>query len=179
MGCASKGQVDPQSAVTDKDAYFLLGITPEYTRVQIDDGYVRDGAFHSGFAVKMWAVNTTFMGEPEDGFIVGKSKDGTLLGISMVQPHASKTDLLEPLTFPCEGHTLTFTAQGGKVIYIASARYSVRTGSNGAGDRLEANFSNDLEGARSFLKTHYPNLADKLEQGTYALATPGNCDPYH
>jgi hypothetical protein len=127
----------------------------------------------------MWAVNTTFMGEPEDGFIVGRSKEGTLLGISMVQPHTSKTDLFEPLTTPCEGRTLTFTARGGKVVYITSAHYQLHTGGNGVADGLEANFSSDLEGARAFLKKHYPNLADKLEQGSYELATPGNCDPYH
>jgi hypothetical protein len=177
-GCASAGQVNPNSTVTDKDAYFVLGISPEYTRVQIDDGYIENGVFQPSFAVKMWAVNTTFMGEPEDGFIVGKSKDGTLLGISMVQPHMSKNDLLGPLTRPCEGHTLTFTARGGKVVYIASAHYRTHFRSNGVANELEASFSSDLEGARAFLRKHYPNLAGKLEQGTYALATPGKCDPY-
>jgi len=178
-GCGSIGQVQNAATMGTNDAYFIIGVQPEFTRISVDEGGIVDGKFQGSLATRLFGGNLVFMGEPEDGFVLGKARGGALLGITMAQPHSSKTALLGPLLTPCESKrgyahrdgskTLVFTADAGKVSYIANVRYMW------VKDGMVPTYNADLEGARAFLKVHYPLLADSLVQGHYDEIVAGLC----
>jgi hypothetical protein len=72
---------------------------------------------------------------------------------------------------PC-GQVPTFQADAGKVVYITTISYR-KDGSTSNGLEIDmseaANYSQDIDGARTFLKAHYPGLSDSLEQGSYQM----------
>ena len=180
-GCASAGHVDATAAApSGAEGYFIVGVEPPFTRVGILAGEPSGDQFHP-FPNFMGGHSAVLMDEPTDGFLVGKIQGDSLLDIDMIQPHSSKDDLLGPIMSPCgavtnpngnrdNSKTIVFKAFAGKVVYITSLRlYAAPDG------RLSYNTHADLAAARAFLKIHYPNLADKIEQGSFTNMVPTNC----
>jgi hypothetical protein len=62
--------------------------------------------------------------------------------------------------FPCQGDfkTLAFDTQKGKVVYAGTVQYDYAT----ADGKIGAVYGQDIDAARAFLKSHYPQLADEL-----------------
>ena len=160
--CTSLGEIDPAAPPSAGDAYYVIGVAPEFTKVAIPDGHVENGRFVASDAADLYNANTRF-GFPVDGYILGKATGEPFAAITSVQLHSSATQLLSIPHMPCqEGlKTVVFQAQAGKVLYIANLRYLEISGT------LVTAATNDIDGARAFLKAHYPRLASQLEQGTY------------
>ena len=168
---------------SNDDAYFVMGVDPPFTSVQIDQGTIENEKFVGTIATFLWGPTAaTFIGQPVDGFIVGKTKGGTALAMTWVRPYASKDALLAPELTPCpnfqsdespdepHGKAVVFSPPAGKVVYIASIKfYPTPRGS------LASLFHKDIEAARAFMKIHYPQLADKLENGSYQLIPLARC----
>ena len=61
-----------------------------------------------------------------------------------------------------------------QVVYITDVDTSTTPGAG----YLNVRYRQDIEAARAFLKAHYPNLADKLEMGSYELMPCRGGDPF-
>ena len=145
------------SVQSASDSYVVIGVVPDTVRFDIFEGSVRNGEFVSGFK---WTDH--WYGPVEDGFIVIKCRGGSKSAIESVAFMQSKTGIFGA-TFVPTGNTLVFDAPPGKVVYIASVSY------HASGSGVAPHFASDIEGARTFMKKHFPLMADKLEQGTYQL----------
>jgi len=154
MGRADR-DADPPSA---NESYVILGLQPQNTQVNVFRGWISDGVFHQNPLLP-----ATFAGEPEGGFVVTRSSAGEAVAITNVVVY-SKNALFPRLLVPCEGSkTVVFTVPAGKVIYIGSVRYESIAGG------VAPRFGNEFDAARAFMTTHYPKLADTLEQGRFDL----------
>jgi hypothetical protein len=159
-GCGSMGRLDGKiKAPNNNESMFVLGLAPDNYRVMIEPGSNKDGTFDRS----AW-YSAAFYGGPEKGYVVGKTKAGWTLAVTMVRETANATAIAGEDFRPCQGaKTVVFQAPAGKVVYLGNLVYSLR------GENLEANYGNDLDGARRFLKSAYPALADHVEQGSYQL----------
>jgi hypothetical protein len=129
----------------------------------IVEGSVSNGEFEQRHV----PLTPFVMNVPRDGFLVGHSGSGRMLELQQVFDESGGI----PVAFaPCKtgAKALVFDAPPGTVVYITSVTFTR------SGDGLVPAYSEDLESARAFMKTHYPRLADKLEQGRYQLATADN-----
>jgi len=151
----------PQSDVKPSQdvAWLIIGVQPANTRLEVDEPYFKNGVAW-GFHYSMDSYT------PVDGFIVVKAHPGAVYGIAASSRMAGKS-IFGMRYKPC-GQVPKLEAAAGKVVYFTSVDYhSEGGGSTGVG--LEffegATYSQDLEGARAFLKAHYPGLSDSLEQG--------------
>lgn len=150
------GHVDPGVTAPASDhTFFVIGVAPQNMRIAVFRGDVSDGAFHQNAIAA-----ASYLGTPEDGFILGETHGGNTMAITFVVPLSSPNDVFSTPLVPCNGaKTLVFDAPAGKVIYAGSVRYT--SGRKG----LLPSYGDDLEGARAFLKQHYPALAAGLEAG--------------
>ncbi|MEI9996062.1 MAG: hypothetical protein WDM91_15820 [Rhizomicrobium sp.] len=126
----------------------------------IVEGSVSNGEFEQRHV----PLTPFVMNVPRDGFLVGHSGSGRTLELQQVFDESGRI----PVAFaPCKtgAKALVFDAPPGTVVYITSVTFMR------AEEGLVPSYSNNLEGARAFLKTHYPGLADKLAQGHYHLLT--------
>ncbi|MBV9992620.1 MAG: hypothetical protein JOZ72_15175 [Alphaproteobacteria bacterium] len=169
--CMTMGRVGNDAQPPDAGhAYFVLGVAPQNMDVTIFRGTIHDGMFQQdGIAA------ATFSGMPEDGFVLGETHAGNSLAITFVIPHGVPGLPSRPM-IPCgSGKTLTFSAPGGKVVYVGSVYYRVE------GDGLAPAYRDDLEGARKFVATRYPALAGLVEKGHPEMiefgGTPGHVCP--
>ena len=162
-GCASMGTVDHAVAPPDNDhTYFVIGIDPPQARVSIFKGFVTGEHF-----MENPLAATSFLGNPEDGFILGDTHGGTTLGLMMVQLAESGEIALSPAMMPCNTKTLVFTAPAGKVVYLTNIHFFR------SGNGVVPQYSSDLAAARAFVASHYPQLAGKVEQGEFRLMNAG------
>lgn len=163
-GCASMGTVDHDVAAPDSGhTYFVIGIAPPNARVSIFKGFLIGDRF-----MENPLAATSFYGNPEDGFILGETHGGTMLGVMMVQMAAPGEVVIQPPMVPCGGsRTLVFTAPAGKVVYLTSMRFHY------AGNGLAPEYKPDLAEAQAFVAKHYPQLAGKVEQGAFKLMEAG------
>lgn len=172
------------------DTFFIIGISPPFTKVEVSDGHLDGEKFEQSRAVRMWGINA-YWGVPEDGFILVKGFGEPMYGITVIQFHGSAHSIGGTLYSPCEdagpnglmesvlsvrgtapGGAMVFTPPAGKVTYVGSVSFDRDKETL----KATASYSNDLEGARNFLKTHHPELADRLEQGSYQIMTAeGSC----
>jgi len=142
-----------------KESYIVLGIQPEYTQVSLFRGRVSDGVFHQNVLLP-----ASFVGQPEDRFIVSRSSARDVLAITYVVMFTNKSDAFQPVLVPCEGaKTAVISVPAGKVIYVGDVRYQY------SARGVVPEFSNDLDAAKAYMTTHYPKLAEKLEQGQFDL----------
>lgn len=144
-------------------AWLVIGIQPDDTRVEIKEPIVRDGMIRN----YQFGFNAP---HAVDGFVVVKVKPGTPYGI------ASSRQMYGMLpagpVFQACGRAPVFQADAGKVVYITSITYRNVGGSaipRGIRFDQTSTYSQDLEGARAFLKAHYPGLSDSVEQGGYEM----------
>jgi|HubBroStandDraft_5_1064220.scaffolds.fasta_scaffold99178_2 hypothetical protein len=148
-------------------AVFVIGVGPSRAEVSVSKGSVVDGVFHHA----TW-TSLTFVDTPQDGYIIAEAPAGSTQAIVEVTMKPEVFMESQRRLIPCNGSlTMVFDAPAGKVIYLASIFY--RTVSEG----IRPLYRQDIEGARTFLKAHYPQLADKLESGHYDLkpAQTGAC----
>lgn len=154
--------VDPTTAVAaDDTVYYVLGVKPDNMGVHVSPGEIGSKGWDPG-----WRLGPPTYYMPKDGaFAVIKAKPGETLGIVSAEFFSIKGFQVGELFSPCN-RTLTFNAQGGKVVYVGSIAYTVIRPSGWiARPWVESKFSNDFAGAQAWLKANYPALADKLEPG--------------
>jgi hypothetical protein len=159
----------PNDARPDPNSvFFVIGVQPENTRLGIQEPKIDKSGLAGLFCCSLKAYR------PTDGFVIVQAKPDTVYGV------ASSSEMFGKSIFgyyfeACELAT-TFQAGPGKVVYLTTITYQpslVETASfvgvGPANGWLSAAFTQDLEGARAFLKAHYPGLSDNLEQGQYRL----------
>ncbi len=163
--CAPVARLDASVAGPgEQDCYYVIRVTPTTARLDIPEGKIKDGRFDFGL---QWAEH--WLAPDEDGYIVAKVRGGTMLGVHEVVISFSK-DFVMGQDYAPTSHTLVFDAPAGKVVYITNISYRSAP-SQGAFQQpgLAPTYKTDIEGARAYLKQHYPLLADKVEQGTYSF----------
>ncbi len=161
--CTTLGAVDASASLQGDSAYYVIGIAPAQTRVMIVDGDLVGGRFSRSAASRLMPFSANVMNVPQDGFLLGKVRGGTTLGIDTV---FDESGWPARAFAPCDGgaKTVAFTPAAGTVVYLTSLTLVP------SGDGLQPHYRDDFEGARAFLKAHYPNLVAKIARGTYTLA---------
>jgi hypothetical protein len=159
-GCTSTGTVDANAAPpADDHTYYVMGLAPANVRIMLFKVDVRDGKFRQDPLPP-----ASFVGTATDGYVVGATHSGNTLGITQVQVVNSPNAIFAKGFVPCSGApSVVFTAEGGKVVYLGNVHFDVGE------TNLKPSFDGDIEAARTYLRAHYPNLADKLEQGHFTL----------
>jgi len=167
-------QAGDASAAAGDEAWYLIGVAPADTRLLIAPGEIRGGTFAAGDDAAVESV---------DGFILAKAAKGGRFAITGVQfipasRAANFGDLVvnkfkadwnikdHRVIIPCgDDTTIAFEALAHKVLYIGTVLYSTSYG------RYHPQFvvSTDLDKARAFLQAKYPDLAGRVEQGSYQL----------
>jgi hypothetical protein len=163
--CTTLGRVPASASLgSNGDTYFVIGISPAKTRVTIKDGHVSGGSFEQSGSAAVMPFSATLMDVPQDGFVVGKAPAGTTLSLYRVFDETAWPDVVFG---PCKtgAKMLVFTVPSSSVVYITSVSFRRIAGG------LDPAYADDIEAARTFLKARYPNLAEKLQRGTYKLLT--------
>lgn len=157
------GIVDKNAIIAPDDGYFILGFSPKEARVIIWAGKIVEGKFQP---IASFGHRPAFMGSPEDGFILGKAPAGTLLGIADIQDAA----LERFAACGANRKTLVFKVDGGVVSYITTMNFNFEKSEGLFGPvpvGATPTYSQNIEAAHSFLVSHYPQMADKLQKGSY------------
>jgi hypothetical protein len=145
-------------------AWLVIGIQPADARMEIDEPLVKNGVAWS-FHYKLNAYH------PTDGFIVVKAEPGKAYGVAASSLMFGNS-IFGKRYKPC-GQVPLFQADAGKVVYITTITYrdeGATMNRFGVINLAEAaTYSQDLDGARAFLKIHYPGLSDSVEQGGYQM----------
>lgn len=167
-GCTTVGAIEPSASLASGDkSYFVIGVTPAKSRLMIVPGTVVGDQFDS----RHRPFESFTMNAPQDGFLVGEGEPGESMALHRI---------FDESRFPAVGfgpcktgaRVLTFSTVPGAVVYITTIGLERVTGG------IEPTYSNDFTGAKNFMKSHYPNLADKLQQGHYQLVIADeNCPP--
>lgn len=153
---------------TPDDAYFIVGVQPPNFRL-------RFLALKEGQTENSWDLAPTQLIERPADF-----------GFILVQVHANDririTNVIELNSInvrgkieyqPCGGAPMmAFTVAGETVTYVGSITYLSRNGG------VVPSVSNDIEGARAYLKAAHPSLAGRLVQGKIGtVASTEKCGP--
>lgn len=165
-GPSSVGQVDASAAAVGAgETVFVIGVAPARTRIAVSPGTVKDGKFHQD------ASAAGFQGNPERGFIVGKTEAGKALAITGVQwIGPGEIKLARPSFTACGGAvTMVFEAPTGKVVYLGDLEFDY------AEKKLSVRHQHDLAFARRFVAQNYPGLKDRLEAQKF-LVLPAVAD---
>jgi hypothetical protein len=171
--CAQVGQL-PATAAIEKpdDAYFVIGVQPETATILLVDGSVEGGQFERLDDV-FGPLLVPFSGPPKDGYVVGKAQPGhNTLAISQIG--------LEQSYAPCNGaRTVVFDVAPGSIVYVTDVRYTPNPAGTTMGQAaLIPAYHQDIDGARAYLRSHYPKLADKLQMARkqmLPIRNPGSC----
>jgi hypothetical protein len=170
-GCVDVPLLDSQATVDPGEGYFVMGVTPHNLKVAIWSGDVENGRF-----VQIGSLNRPpYANTPLDGYIVGQTHGKEAVAIWYIEFKTEDNSRYTGQAFvPCQD-TKTYVIQipPGKVVYMGDANFGI--GDGGA----YSSSGYDFEKARDFMKTHYPNLANRLETGHYQrLPTDrgGNCN---
>jgi len=136
------GKPLPKGAKAPKsnEAYFILGLSPPEYQIQIFRGSINsDDRFH----LHPFA-NASLNGIAESGYIVGKADGGSFLAITRVYPNAS--DIYTSF-----------------IIYIADIEYTLTN------NKLMLGYKDNINGAKKYLESEYPDLASSLMQGEFDI----------
>ena len=96
-------------------------------------------------------------GVPKDGYIVGRAKAGTVLGVRSVTMLSTPTDYFGTLFVACDdAPTMVFEVPRGQVAYLGGVTYK-RVES-----KLQIEYSSDLQGAEAHMRRHFPKLRPGL-----------------
>lgn len=152
--CTSMGKLESAAPAPAADeTVFVIGIAPETARISVFPGEVSDRVFRQS----MWR-SAVVMGNPDNGFIVGKAKAGDVLAITNVRV-VDKDSLAGTDYVPCGGaRTLVFTVPAGKVVYLGHIRYEL------VQNRLRIKTEYRFEDAQTYINATYANLRDRLER---------------
>ena len=185
-GCTSVAQGE---AVSDDAAYYVIEVAPANTALLVEPGKIKDGEFRDqGPYAFDWAGSDPK--RPDEGFIVAKAVGDRLMGIVFVgfetppsvfrqgvfgllmrdiKHSAGDTDYTS-FGFCPSRPTIVFKAEAHRVLYIASLDFTFMADRSfllGGRDKLAIGSSSNIEKARAFLAKKYPELAERLEPGTY------------
>lgn len=152
------------------EVYFVLGVEQDDALLEVRPVVVRDGALREA---KFSLASHKF--RAEGGYVVLKAHANELLAVESVSMMLGKTFLGS--RFEICGKTPVFQSTGGKVVYVTSMDYESPRPSLGYDPAvgsvqrttLDTHYSQDLSGARAFLKARYPSLADTVEQGRFDM----------
>jgi hypothetical protein len=159
--CTSMGVLDENATLdSNRHSIIVLGVAPENYRVSVFPGSVRDGVFRQN----PWLPATVY-GAGDDGYLVGEASAGDTLAITMVRVVKDRNAIFQGTNFtPCYGvKTMTFSIPGGKVLYLGNVHYQF------VGDRLQVEYSQDIDAARRYMERKYPNLRGRLQPWRYQL----------
>jgi hypothetical protein len=167
VGCTSMGKLDSKARVaSNKESYFVFGVGPEDHRVFVFPGEMVGGRFFQN----TWSP-AAYYGSAENGFVVGKAAANSVLAVSSVRIVKGKNSILGSDFSACDdAKTLVFDAPAGKVVYLGNLNYEFESEKS-----LRVTYKDDIEGARAFLTSHHPLLAEGLEPGRFGFlptATP-------
>jgi hypothetical protein len=165
MGCGTRSHRHPGAdfAVGKSSSVVVMGVSPEM-RIRVYQGW-GDG--------KEWEQNKLakemINAGPENGYVVVSMKPtfkGESYGIMRVIP-----SVVNVLSVCTGGATAAFEVPPSSVVYVGDFRLT-----NDEEYKVEISF--ELEKARAFMKTTYPELAEKLVKGKAKVAkvTNGQCD---
>lgn len=162
-GCTSVGRLDKDlPPPTADEAIYILGLSPANHRAFIFPGEIKDGRFSQN---SMRAAS--YYGSSVDGYIVAKAKAGDVLAITSILATESERSLFGKGFQACgEQKTLTFTAAGGKVIYLGDISFY----ENSTGLRFE--LSTNFSAAQHALEKRYPNLKVCLQNKAMPFTKP-------
>lgn len=144
------------------EVYFVLGVPESDTVLQIESLLVKNGVAQ-GF--KFSVVPHHY--RAQDQYILVKAHADELLGVEAVSMTLGRTFF--GAHFVNCGKVPAFQSRGGKVVYVTTADYELAPYRGGMEFYLDTHFSQDLAGARAFLNTHYPILANSVEPGSFEM----------
>lgn len=152
--CTSLGQLGFEAKEPSKnDTIFIFGVSPENINV-----IVRPGKFVDGNFIHNAGPPATLVGNPKDGYIIGRAKTGSVQALIYVQI-AKKGELVYNRLKACDGKkTLSFTAPAGKVIYLGDLKFDQLDG------KLVDRYSTDFLKAKLYIDTNFVNLKGRLEE---------------
>ncbi len=183
LGTGGRGDPAPPAA-SPAETYYVIGVAPSNAEVKVATGDIKDGKFGPSRHFSSWS-NTQSV-EPEDGYIFVKVAGEPTLGITIVRLQNDPWAIYSPCekagvsgglmgalfkpSHPAH-NTIVFTPPAGRVTYIGDVTFNREAASSSTGQEsvLQPQYGNDLERARAFLRTHHPEFANRLEQGSYAL----------
>ena len=148
------------------ESVFVLGVAPENYAVTLAPGKVENGVFKAEARVAAPSRS------PKDGYIVARVASGQALALTKTARLAQNGAPASAPFGACGGtRTMVFTAQGGKVLYLADVGYeSMKDGG------VDVRFDRKLDKARQYLAANYPELAKVVAQGDYTFApTDATC----
>jgi hypothetical protein len=146
-------------APTSTESIFIMGVAPENYRVAIFPGSIKNGVFSQNVF-----GGAAFYGAAKDGYIVGKSSGGDVLGVTTVRIVKDADSVIGTSFKPCNGaKTMVFETPKGKVIYLGDAEYTF------SGNKIEVRYSQNIDSARAYLDKNFPALRDKLEYLPFEL----------
>jgi hypothetical protein len=163
---ATAGTPSPDVKPSPDVGWIVIGVQPENMRIEIKELRLKDGAVGPA-GYHAFPLDMTM---PTNGFIVFKARPGAVYGIVAASVMAKGGFF--GMRFKACRQIAAFQAEGGKVVYFTSLTYSSSTGpapAFGSAAYQGINYTQDFEGARSFLQTHYPGLSTSVEQGRYPM----------
>jgi len=151
--CTSIGYVERGAAAPDEsEGFFLVGVRPENVLVAFDPRLVRNGML-----VQVPSRTTSFLGRPEDGFILGRTRPGdtiTFAGVTLTRPDGTKKNAIS-----CgKSYSMAFNTPGGKVTYVGDVIISE------VGDKLQIRTEFNPAAAQKLIEEKYPAM-----KGVFAM----------
>lgn len=156
--CIEIGRADNDASLSSgDDSYFVFGVQPDTVSIAVFRGSIVGDTFRQNPFLP-----ANFYGVPQDGYIVSRAKAGETLAIAFITVRASKDAIFAQNYIPCgSSRTVVFSVPPGKVIYLADIQYS------NVNNQLAPTYRLNIDSAKAYLATHYPELADKVEVGHY------------
>jgi hypothetical protein len=150
------GRADRDATLISSDeTYYVIGVHPDIASIGVNRGSISGDKF----VPDQLSLSQNFFGPPEDGYIVSRAHAGETLAIIFASIRR-KDALLASNFVPCDDtRTLAFAVPAGKVIYVGDVYFTQTS------DQLPVSYSKNFDAAKAYMTTHYPRLADKLEQG--------------
>lgn len=166
IGCATPRGLQDRSAKapSDDEGVFVIGVQPAGTKI-----WFKEGAVSYDHFVPTPGQMTPVIGVSEDGFIVGRVKGGSTLGIMHINfPFTPTTTRAYA---PCGNNkALVFTVPAGKVVYVGTIEYRPN------GVSLSSSTRHEMDGALRFVDAQHPSLRGRLELASLrSLSTTQSC----
>ena len=164
-GCVQP--LDPSTpAPSAADAYFVMGISNQDTKVLVVAGTINGGVFDASYVRRDSMM--TFVSK--DGYVVGKVPTGAPLAVVALDTDTGwRYSPCKSVAKDKAGNALVFEAEAGKVVYLTDltmVRYF---------DYLKPQYHLDIARARDFMRSRYPQLAPALAQGVSRMVRTGEC----
>jgi hypothetical protein len=157
-GCVSSSLDSSYSLQGKGESVIVIGFNQPHLKITVAKGRATGDKFmrnQTGIA--------TYYGSGENGYVVFRAKPNQLLALTSVR--YSKKPMLSPNVWPCgDNETISFEVPENKVLYLADLEINDPSDAFGV-----VSINSYFEGAKKHLNSSYPNLASKLELGTYKM----------